>query len=156
MLSSQVCQKTTDNARCLRALGSDSRTSKATDLTALANICLDLAVANSSDSLTFLQKMNRDPSTSPALKSALGSCVNNYQSAVASFKSAISDLQSDVMTASYDIKVATDGPKICSDDLAKRGLSVPEISSRNNYIQLFSNIGDVITSAMLKPPSPRE
>lgn len=156
MLCVQVCQKASDQAGCIQALDSDPRARTATDLTALANICLDLAVANTTDSLGFVQKMTRDPGTSPNLKSVLRGCVNNYQYAVNSFRVAISDLKSDVLTANYDIKTAVDGPQSCSDDLAKRGLSVPEISNRNSYVRLFSNIGDVITTAMLNTPSPRE
>ncbi|PKI58045.1 hypothetical protein CRG98_021538 [Punica granatum] len=151
-----VSHKASDNTGCVQALSSDPRTSTASNLTALANICLDLAVANSTNSLGFVKKMDQEPSTSPDLKSVLDSCVKNYDFAVQSFQSAISDLKSDMSTAILDIKTAIDGPQSCRDELSKHSLSVPEISKRNRYIHLYSNIGDVITRTILDPIPSRQ
>ncbi|XP_040997085.1 uncharacterized protein LOC121243090 [Juglans microcarpa x Juglans regia] len=125
---------------CLEALESDSRTRTTSNLKALAKIALELALANATESEAYVDDLLKKNRTSAPLEA----CSSWYDSAVGSFRSALGELDDDVEVASYDVRIAADDANYCEDALASGGVKVPSISTRNDYIKLYSFIGYVI------------
>ena len=135
-----VCNQTIDYANCLKALGSDSRTPKASNLKDLAKVALELAVANATESKAYIDYLLDKNRTAP-----IKVCSYWYKLVVASFRSALTELEEDVRTANYDVKIAGDDSNYCENALVSAGVQVPSISTRNNHMKLYSSIGAEIT-----------
>lgn len=146
-----VCKEAVDYATkgtlsygsCLEALESDSRTRSASDLKDLAKIALQLALANATASKAYIDDLLKKNHTA-----AIEKCFSLYKFVVGSFWSALQELDEDVMTANYDVKIAGDDASACENELLSGGVKVPEISRRNNDVQLYSSIGFVITNKL--------
>lgn len=147
-LVESVCKKALNYADCVSSLDSDPQTPSASDLKTLAKIALEIAVTNTTNSKDYIDKMAKDNSTAPSLIPALKQCVSNYESAVVSFDSAKVELDEDIMSANYDAKVAGDSAVSCETTLNSTRLDVPSVRARNYYVNLFSNIGYVITDML--------
>lgn len=140
-LVDSVCKETKNyNKKCRLVLGSDPRTKSVKDLNRLAEISLQLSIADAKNSLAFIKKM--------VGTKAVRQCGVLYEAVVASFKSALVELEEDPLTSNYDILMAADNADACENELAKRGVRVPSISARNNGVKLFSRIGYVITNML--------
>lgn len=139
-----VCRQTINNSKCLKALKSDLRTASASNYKEIAPIALDLAIVNAKNSYAFINNLIK---TNPS--EAVKQCANSYKFVVLDFQSARVELDEDALTANYDIKMAVvDNISQCETAL-KSGVQVPEISSRNNLVYLYSNIGDIITEKLI-------
>lgn len=139
-----VCSQTINNSECLKALESDRRTASTSNYKEIAPIALDLAIVNAKDSYAFINNLIK---TNPS--EAVKQCADSYKFVVLDFQSARVELDEDALTANYDIKMAVvDNINQCETAL-KSGVQVPEISSRNNLVYLYSNIGDVITEKLI-------
>ncbi|XP_044474947.1 uncharacterized protein LOC123202861 [Mangifera indica] len=136
---------------CVAALVFDPKASFAKNKKLLAKIELNLAISNSTSSLTYIDAMAKKEKSSPALKSALEYCVSQYQCTVQCFKMALTDLDVDPEAANYDAFVANDGQYYCGEQLNSRGSQsqvVDSINTRNYYVMLYSRIGQIITNKM--------
>lgn len=139
-----VCSQTINNSECLKALESDRRTASTSNYKEIAPIALDLAIVNAKDSYAFINNLIK---TNPS--EAVKQCADSYKFVVLDFQSARVELDEDALTANYDIKMAVvDNINQCETAL-KSGVQVPEISSRNSLVYLYSNIGDVITEKLI-------
>lgn len=138
-----VCKQTINYADCVKALESDSRTPSASSLKSLAKIALGLAVSNATEGKSYIDNLLTKSRTAPVEK-----CSSWYEAVVASFRSALNELDEDALTANYDAKIAGDYASSCENELSSGGVKVPEISIRNNYVQLYSSIGFVVTDKL--------
>ncbi|KAE8100392.1 hypothetical protein FH972_018298 [Carpinus fangiana] len=138
-----VCKKTISYANCVEALDSDSRTPSASNLKDLAKIALGLALSNATESKSFIDKLLKIKRTA-----AVAKCSSWYKLVVASFRSALEEVEEDALTANYDAKIASDYAVSCENELGSRGIKIPAISTINNYVQLYSSIGFVITNEL--------
>ncbi|XP_050252010.1 uncharacterized protein LOC126698670 [Quercus robur] len=100
-----------------------------------------MAVANSTKSKAYIYDLLNKNHTEP-----IKQCSFWYGAVVGSFRSALGELDEDTLTANYDAKVAADGANICENALASAGVQVPSISTRNNYVRLYSSIGFEVTN----------
>jgi pectinesterase inhibitor-like protein len=138
-----VCKKTVSYTSCVEALDSDSRTSSVSNLKDLAKIALGLALSNATESKSFIDGLLKIKRTT-----AVAKCSSSYKLVVASFRSALEEVEEDALSANYDAKIAGDSAVSCENELGSSGIKVPAISTRNKYIQLYSNIGFVITNEL--------
>ena len=138
-----VCKKTISYANCVEALDSDSRIPSASNLKDLAKIALGLALSNATESKSFIDKLLKIKRTA-----AVAKCSSSYKLVVASFRSALEEVEEDALTANYDAKIASDYAISCENELGSHGIKIPAISTRNNYVQLYSSIGFVITNEL--------
>ncbi|KAJ7974029.1 Pectinesterase inhibitor domain containing protein [Quillaja saponaria] len=143
-LIESVCNQTSiSSSKCVKLLESDPRSSSATNLHDLAKVVLEAAITNSTDSLSFINKMLKNNSTEPIKK-----CAFWYEAVVGSFNSALKELDEDIETANYDVKIAGDDANNCETSIASSGVKIPSISSRNDIIKLYSDILFVITNKL--------
>lgn len=147
-LVDSVCKNALNYSDCVSALESDPQTPSASDLKVLAKIAFAIAVTNTTNGKDYIAKMAKDSSTATSLVPALKQCVSDYESAVVSFDSAKVELDEDIMSANYDAKVAGDSAVSCETSLNSTRLDVPSVRARNYYVNLFSNIGYVITDML--------
>lgn len=139
-----ICRETINYKGCMQALHSDPRTKKTSNFMDLAKIALELGVKNSTESKAYIDHFHKENPTTPAIEK----CSSWYQAVVASFRGALSELDDDALSANYDVKVASDYADGCEKDLASSGVKVPSISTRNQYVLLYSSIGYVITNKL--------
>lgn len=142
------------------ALSLDPRTDDATDLTTLATIGFDLALANVTEALDFVMQImdDGDPSTSPDLRAALDFCIFTFQHAGLSFETASQEVTHRsalaLQTAYYDVITASQWSGRCSQELMSLNFRFPEISKRDDRIRLLCSIGQVIVTALISERSP--
>ncbi|KAL0015715.1 hypothetical protein SO802_002784 [Lithocarpus litseifolius] len=142
-LIGSVCKNTIDNDNCLKALESDPRAVKASRLKDLAKISLELAVANATESKTYIDALLTKNHTEP-----IKQCSFWFEAVVGSFRSALRELDEDVLSANYDSKIAGDDADSCENALALGKVQIPSISTRNNYAKLYSSIAFEITNLL--------
>lgn len=151
----RVCKETeTYAAKCQQVLGSDPRTRSVEDPRLLAEISLQLSVANAKDSLAFIKKIREEEEEEEeeAIIIQMRRCESFYEAAVASFRSALDELEEDPLTASYDVAVVADYALGCESALAQLGSRVVPhssiISARNDQLVFFSRICFVVTTLL--------
>ncbi|GAV89591.1 PMEI domain-containing protein [Cephalotus follicularis] len=147
-LVQNICKETSNPPNCLSALQPDPRTTSVSTFRDLAQIALQLAIANTTNSQTFIKNMLNSKGNNPHLRHAIQNCVSSYRYAIYSFRSALNELDDDPLTANYDAKVAGDGATNCEDGVASTGQTVAPISTRNQYLLLYSDIGYRITNKL--------
>ncbi|XP_044474939.1 uncharacterized protein LOC123202854 [Mangifera indica] len=152
-LVNSVCKGTTQCSYndCVAALALDPKTLSTTNVKLLAKTALNLAISNTTNSQTYIDKMAKKEKSSPRLKSALEFCVSQYQYSVNSFKSALRQLDVDPMTANFDAKVASDGANYCAGRLNSEGFRSQDVDSvrvKINHVLIYSDIGYTVTSKM--------
>ncbi|XP_044474931.1 uncharacterized protein LOC123202865 [Mangifera indica] len=155
-LVDSVCKEANEEGHlnyndCVAALMLDPKALSARNKKLLAKIELNLALSNSTSSLTYIDAMAKKEKSSPALKSALEYCVSQYKDTVQCFKMALMDLDVDPEAANYDAFVANDGQYYCGEQLNSKGFQsqvVDSINTRNYYVMLYSRIGQIITNKM--------
>ncbi|KAM4080423.1 hypothetical protein ACJW30_11G015100 [Castanea mollissima] len=140
-LVDSVCKKTINNGDCINALESHPRTATTSELKDLAKIAFQMAVANSTESKTYIDDLLNKNHTESIKK-----CSFWYGAVVGSFRSGLEELDVDALTANYDAKVAADGANNCENALASAGVQVPSISTRNKYVRLYGSIGFEVTN----------
>jgi pectinesterase inhibitor-like protein len=138
-----VCKQTINYINCVEALESDSRTPSASNLKDLAKIALGLALSNATESKSYIDGLLKKQRTAPVEK-----CSFWYEAVVGSFRSSLNELEEDALTANYDAKIAGDYAISCENELSTGQVRVRAISTRNNYVLLYSSIGFVITNQL--------
>ncbi|KAK9271398.1 hypothetical protein L1049_026988 [Liquidambar formosana] len=149
-LVKEICGQTKNYTFCVEALESDRRTVSASDLVALTKIALELSIANATSSRAYIDDQLKSNETEPAKRPSLKACVSSYDAVVASFKSALLEVieDEDYQTANYDVAIAGDEANNCEQSLASAGFQDLSITTRNNFIKSFSNIGYVLTDLL--------
>ncbi|KAB1201072.1 hypothetical protein CJ030_MR0G005128 [Morella rubra] len=131
---------TVSYANCLEAFESDSRARYASNFKDLTTIALGLAVTNATESQAYIDGLLERSHTA-----AIERCSSWYEGVVARFQSARDELDEDFVCANIDVKVAGDYASNCENELVSAGVKVAAISTRNNYVHLYSSIAFVIT-----------
>ncbi|KAK9270405.1 hypothetical protein L1049_025984 [Liquidambar formosana] len=158
-LVKDVCGQTANYTFCVEALESHPKTVSALDLVAITKIALELSIANATSSHAYINDQLKSNDTEPAKRPCLKACVSLYNAVVASFKSALLEVteDKDYETSNYDVAIAGDDANNCEQSLASAGFQDRSITTRNNFVKSFSNIGYVLTnllySASTPPPS---
>ncbi|KAJ4846281.1 hypothetical protein Tsubulata_008801 [Turnera subulata] len=147
-LVEEVCKEVSEQVHrpgCVEALTSDPRTSSA-DPKALAKITVEMAISKTTESQNFIKNL---ASTSPKFKAPLETCVSSYGSALSALKGTLKELlEDDIESASYSIKMPDDEAEVCESALTTNKAPFPEVTTRNNYVKLFSSIGIVVINRL--------
>ncbi|KAH7525088.1 hypothetical protein FEM48_Zijuj06G0187900 [Ziziphus jujuba var. spinosa] len=140
-LIDSVCKRTLEySTKCQQLIGSDPKTKTLEDPKKLAEIVLQMSIANAQSSYDFINQMIKSNPAEPIKK-----CLFWYEAVVDSFKSSQGELKQDPQTANYDAKTAGDNADTCDKELAV-GPPIPEISDRNDQVRLHSRISDAATN----------
>ncbi|TXG65425.1 hypothetical protein EZV62_006700 [Acer yangbiense] len=145
-LIDDACNVFKDPRSCISALKQDPKIISAPDFKTLAKNAVRFAISNSTDSKNFIQDMAQK-STEPTLKKALESCLSErgYGYVIRDFKIVLREIDEDPESASYDAMVAQDGAQYCEETLASSGLKVDSVTTRNDYVKLYS----IVCSAVM-------
>ena len=110
----ELCSTTQDPGLCVQALSSDPRTAAA-DLKGLAQISIDLAKANATDTATFVASLVGQ-TTDPELKLRYQSCATDFNSCIGSLDSCTKAVSSgDFSGLQSQSSASLDGPVSCRD-----------------------------------------
>ncbi|XP_077251315.1 putative invertase inhibitor [Tasmannia lanceolata] len=142
-----VCSRTNEHDFCVPALLSDARSSTA-DLPTLAQVTIDLVVANATDTLSHISSLI-STSTDPVLKSYLNDCLTQYQGMTIETDKATKDLESK-RYSTIKIDMATIGYAAleCETRFEKEPARVSPITTRNENIIGIEQIGEVISDLL--------
>lgn len=149
-LIQKICKEAQDNHFCTKVLFLNRHAKRAKTTLELAEVALDLAIEHSTNTLNFIQEMLKNRQTNPFFKRALQICASNdaYVYAINSFKSSRAELN-DAMTANYDASLVSDAIKVCEDAMTPpKGVSIPSIVIKNNYVSKLSSIVVAVTNAL--------
>ncbi|XP_031399980.1 pectinesterase inhibitor [Punica granatum] len=122
-LVAEVCGQCKNKDLCLSSLNADPN-SKGADLSALTLIAIRVAIANATDTVSYIQKELSDTSLEPGVQQALSDCAENYDDAVQQLDDSIAaltirnyaDLRKWVQTAAADADTCSAGARAAGSD----------------------------------------
>lgn len=136
---------------CLSILNQDPKASTAKDTRELAEIGLQIAIKNVTDSEKFTQQL-AEKTPDPQLKQQLSSCADAFKGASRQYNAALGDLTDDPFTASYDVFVSRDGPNYCKEGLEKMGFKVDSVFVRVDHVFTFYKVLTMVIDQVPKQP----
>ncbi|KAK9270415.1 hypothetical protein L1049_025994 [Liquidambar formosana] len=156
----ESCNKTTltqwNYTFCVEALESDPRTASASDLLTLANIAIELAIANATKAQAHLYDMLKNSDTGSNFKAPLEGCVHWYDMMIESFGEALDGVRKkNYDIANYCAFIVGDYVDNCEKELDSNAAHDPSLETNNKNVKEFSLIGYVITDLLDLSPHPR-
>ncbi|XP_071724894.1 uncharacterized protein [Rutidosis leptorrhynchoides] len=126
---------------CLSAITLDPKSTTVSNYHDLVQIILKLARTNTTHSKNLLIASKRKYNPY-----AMKGCIDGFQGASLSFNSVLMEVDEDLETCNYDVFVARYGAAQCESFFQHAKIKYPpKISSKAEYIILYSILGSMIT-----------
>ncbi|KAM7250314.1 hypothetical protein ACFE04_022197 [Oxalis oulophora] len=137
----EFCDSVDNHAACLSALGADPKSATIESHHDLAQLALNLAIANTTSSKTLIESTltgKFDPNIT-------SECIKGFSWSINSFNNSLKGIDDDAESAAYDATAALDGATECVAAFNGTKVEIPqEVLTRISYIQLFSGLANAL------------